>query len=142
MANTYKGYSISQSLNGNKIIYIARNRSEVVIFRESSENKLKSAIDNHLENLEKALAQAKKDKLAKVEKAKERDLFQDKEDYKKEVEEAGEVIEELAEESEKTEDIDAPQTRVVRGPGGRFVSKKSQEDQDDDPKKGFWDRFK
>ncbi len=141
MANTYKGYSISQSLNGNKIIYIARNRAEVVIFRESSENKLKSAIDNHLANLEKNLAQAKKDKLAKIDKAEERDLFQDKEEYQKEVEDAGEAAEELAQEESKG-DPSTPQTRVTRGPGGRFVSKKTQEEIDEEKKKGFWDRFK
>lgn len=141
MANSYKGYSISQSLNGDDIVFIARNRAEMVIFRESSENKLRSAIDKHFENLEKSAAQAKKAKLEKVEKAKERDLFQDKEEYKKEVEEAEEVVEELSKEQEELEDPNTPQTRVVRGPGGRFVSKKPQEETNENKKKGFWDRF-
>lgn len=49
MANYYKRYELSRSLNGNKIIYIARNAVGNVVFRESSEENLKKAIDE-LEN--------------------------------------------------------------------------------------------
>lgn len=46
MANFYKRFELSQSLNGNAIVQIARNAAGMVVFREDSEKKLKKAIDN------------------------------------------------------------------------------------------------
>lgn len=41
----YKKYYLSQSLNGDKIVWIARNPMGVVVIRESSLEKLKREID-------------------------------------------------------------------------------------------------
>lgn len=49
----YKRYELSQSLNGNNIMHIARNAAGMVVFRENSQKQLQTAIDNYLNNLEK-----------------------------------------------------------------------------------------
>lgn len=49
----YKHYELSQSLNGNNIIHIARNAAGMVVFRENSQKQLQTAIDNYFKNLDK-----------------------------------------------------------------------------------------
>lgn len=135
---SYKGYELSSSLNGKDIVHIARNKGGAVIFRETSEVRLKKAIDIALEQKEKAAEEALKAKEAKVKKAKTRDLFQAKDEYAEEVKEAEEAKKEI---EENKETLLPPTQNVARGPGGRFVSKKSQTG-DADQKKSFWDRLK
>ena len=58
----YKQYDLSQSLNGNVIVHIARNPLGAVVFRESSEEKLKKAIDKYLNSLEEENKKAQEKK--------------------------------------------------------------------------------
>lgn len=44
----YKRYELSQSLNGTRIVHIARNAAGNVVFRESSESNLRKAIDKSI----------------------------------------------------------------------------------------------
>ena len=77
----YKGYELSQTINGKVLFFIARSKAGVVAFRELSEKKLKQAIDDHFIALEKAkeLAEAKRKRLLANEKRKQkRGLFQAK----------------------------------------------------------------
>jgi len=50
----YKGYTISQSLYGNKVFYIARSSARVVVLREKTLDGLKKAIDRRIEDQQKA----------------------------------------------------------------------------------------
>ena len=83
--NIYKRYELSQSLNGTKIVQIARNAIGAVVFREESVKKLKLAIDKHIERKQKeaeiaAQAKLKAQKLAakQAKKKNSRGLFQAK----------------------------------------------------------------
>jgi len=46
----YKRYELSQSLNGQTIIHIARNAAGIVVFRAENEQKLKEIIDDYQKN--------------------------------------------------------------------------------------------
>lgn len=110
----YKRYEFSLSQNGDKLVYIARNAAGNVVFREHSEQALKKAIDNAIREKER---QAQLDLQAKL----------NKENNKKKKQEVT---------------ILAPaQKPVTRGADGKFISK-SQLDQEEPKKKGFWDKLK
>ena len=57
----YKRFEFSQSLNGQRLLHIARNSAGIVVFREESENQLKKTIDQYLKHKqeEEELASAK-----------------------------------------------------------------------------------
>lgn len=116
----YKKYEISLSLNGDKIMHIARNAAGNVIFRESNEDDLLKAIDKAIKE------QEQKDKPTK-------------ESLEKPSENEEKISEEPVSETVK-EEVAAPQKRVTRGPDGKFISK-SQLEKEEIKKKTFWDKL-
>jgi len=141
----YKRYELSQSLNGDHIIFIARNAIGNVVFRESSEERVKSAIDRAQEERQKQESLAAKKK-AERERAKTHrgGLFQSQpqtpEPENTEVSET--VVEPLPEEAPADEQVLIPsQQRVTRGPDGKFLSKGALE-AEEEQKKSFWDKLK
>lgn len=122
----YKKHELSLSLNGEKIVYIARNAAGNVVFRASSEEKLKSAIDDAIEAKEKqeeALARENEIKAKTSAQKQKRGLF--------------------APPPELEEEILIPQqSNVVRGPDGKFISKSALEVEEEPVKKSFWDKLK
>lgn len=121
----YRRHELSQSLNGDKIVHIARNASGFVVFREPTEKALKKAIDKYFENLE-----AIQEKKIAV---KKRKLFAPKTPPE---EESNQV-------ASKTGALPTPpQKEITRGPGGKFISKSALEMSDIPEKKSFWQKLK
>lgn len=60
MADFYKHFEFSRSLNGSQIVQIARNAAGMVVFREGSEKALKKAIDDYWLAQQKAAEVKKK----------------------------------------------------------------------------------
>lgn len=138
----YKKYEISLSLNGEKVMHIARNYAGVVIFRAESELEVKEMIDNAIfeqEKREKEKEELRKKKEEAKNKKTKKGLFQAP------VEETEEEVteEEKEEETEESESVlTPPHQRVTRGPDGKFISKsKLQEQETDEKKKGFWEKL-
>lgn len=119
----YKKYEFSLSLNGTKIMHIARNAAGVVVFRAESENELKNLIDLSIQDIEQK-AVAEQNKKAKLEERKKKGLLEQESDQKEEV----------------AESLTPPQTRVTRGSDGKFISK-SVLDTEEEKKKGFWEKL-
>lgn len=131
----YKRYELSQSLNGDRIVYIARDASGVVRFRETSEGRLKKAIDKAIlaRQLEEEAAKKRKEALAKK--------------RKEEEQEQKSAVQEMSEETEGAENPEEeilvpPQARVTRGPDGKFISKSQLVQTEPPKKKSFWDRLR
>lgn len=49
MTTTNEKFTFGRSLNGNQIVYLARDKSGIVRFRESSQEKLEKTIKTHIE---------------------------------------------------------------------------------------------
>lgn len=131
----YKKYEFSLSLNGTKIVHIARNAAGFVVFRESSEAKLKKAIDKSIEEKqrqEELEAKERADKARAKAKAKKRALFAARVEPEEEPEKEKEA---------KTQTSVPPAPRITRGPDGKFISK-AQETENEPKKKSFWDKLK
>jgi len=128
MNKIYKKYEFSLSLNGNRIMHIARNASGMVIFRAQSEKELIDMIDEFLYQEEQKRAREAK-KVSKKSK-KKKILNKKNEEETEEVEDVKSVLEPPS----------PPQTRVTRGPDGKFISKSVLEKKDD-KKKGFWQKL-
>jgi hypothetical protein len=56
----YRRYEISKTLNGSQVLYIARDAVGIVRFRETTEKKLKKAIDEFVEEKQKQVKQTAK----------------------------------------------------------------------------------
>jgi len=103
-------YELSQSLNGNTIVHIARNSAGTVVFREESANQLKKTIDNYLKEL-----QNEAEMIAKK------------------------AAEKLAQKNKnKTEPKKAAPARLTRTQDGKFISKSTLEKAEPPRKKSFW----
>ncbi|MCX6816696.1 MAG: hypothetical protein NTZ93_02445 [Candidatus Beckwithbacteria bacterium] len=117
----YKRFELSQSLNGDHLVYIARNSAGIVVFREASETKLKKTIDRYLkqQQQEELLASQKK-----TEKSLKKGLFAKKNPPQK----------------PKTIQAEAPTppTRITRTQDGKFISKSQLEKAELSRKKHFW----
>lgn len=126
MANYYQRYELSRSLNGNKIVYIARNAAGNVVFRESSEENLKKAIDQHED--EKRRAEEEKEKLlAHKEETRSKKKKLLKNTLQEEIQERKLVLSETEGEALATTEETLP----------------GESDQEVEPKKSsFWDRLK
>ena|SRR3989344_4225546 len=123
----YKGHELSRSLNGTNIIYIARNNSGNVVFREKSEDKLKNAINKSIEDIKRRQEELEKKKADKENAKQKRGLFAP----------PPEPVEELI----TPEEVAIPtQKRVTRGPDGKFISKSTITDEGD-KEKTFWDKL-
>jgi hypothetical protein len=120
----YKRYEFSQSLNGDKIVHIARNSAGMVIFRADSEKLLKEMIDRYWKNREheEKLAQAAAAK-AKAKKP------------------AGLIAKALAPKTKAQTTAPkppAPPARLTKTADGKFISKSALEKTDLPRKKSFW----
>lgn len=115
----YKKYEFSLSLNGTRLVHIARNPAGIVVFREDSEKALKEAIDRAEEE------QRRQEELE----AKKRE-----ERKKKREQRAQEASEEISEIKPKTA------TALTRGSDGKFISR-AQQEEDEPKKKGFWEKL-
>lgn len=137
----YKKYEFSLSLNGDEVMNIARNASGIVVFRARSVDELKDLIDASIYDAEQAAAaEARKKAEAeekKLNKAKRGFFSTDEEQV---------VQDENQDPTAATENESilvpqiAPQTRVTRGPDGKFISK-STLDTEETKKKGFWEKI-
>ena len=140
----YKRYELSLSQNGPDLVHIARNAMGNVVFRESSEEKLKKAIDKSIEDQQKLEGEVQK-AAAKREKEREqkkkRGLFEAPPAEGSETEDVV-VEEETVDEPEESILVPAtpPQARVTRGPDGKFISK-SQLDAEEPKKKNLWEKL-
>lgn len=126
----YKRYELSQSLNGDKIVHIARSASGFVVFREPSETALKKAIDESIkkEQEQKELAaQGKTDKKKRPER-----LFAKPKEESKEKTVDVEI---------KTEETREPKPVSGRGVDGKFI-KKIQLEQEEPKKGSFWNKLR
>lgn len=131
----YKRYELSQSLNGDVIVYIARNAAGMVVFREPSEKELKKAIDESEAEIVR-LSEIEAQKRTEKEKRKKK-----KTPPKPTEEEEDGETEEASEEPEKESAVVPPQTRVTRGQDGKFIGRSAL--QEEEPKKkSFWDNLK
>lgn len=127
----YKKYELSLSLNGDEIVHIARNSAGNVIFRESSESKLKKAIEAAIKEQEYQEELAEQKKLEKESKKAKRNEV---------VIEEEKVVEEETITTEPTEVLNL-QKRVTRGPDGKFISKNQLDLEEEDKKKSFWNKL-
>lgn len=130
----YKGYEFSLSLNGTKIVHIARNAAGNVIFREPSEQKLKKAIDRSIEERQRKEELEAKERAAKAKariKKQKRGLFAPPPEPKEE-----------AETEVETKVLVPPVQRMTRGPDGKFISKSQFQEKEPLKKKSFWERLK
>ncbi len=50
MNNSSNKFAISKSLNGDQVVYIARDKSGAVRFRENSQEELEKAIKTHIDD--------------------------------------------------------------------------------------------
>ena len=117
----YKKYEFSLSLNGDKIMSIARNAAGMVIFRAQSEKELKNAIDEAIKK------QGEQVRLTELDLQKK--LAQENRENKKR-----KPKETLANELVVT------QKSITRGHDGKFIGK-NQLDQEKPEKKGFWGKL-
>jgi len=117
----YKKYELSQSLNGDRIVHIARNALGNVIFRAPSEQKLVKAIDDSIKE-QRRLAEVSRKKKTSSKAAKL----------------AAAAKPET--EAPKTEEPLVAQAQTRRGPDGKFISK-NQPTVEEPEKKSFWDRL-
>ncbi len=137
----YKKYELSLSLDGDKIVHIARNAAGNVIFRESSERSLKQVIDDAEQLIQETAAQEEKNRIELEKKKKKKGLFQSQEPETVVETEEEEGKEEVRVETESIlVPTIPPQARVTRGPDGKFISK-SQLDSTEPQKKGFWEKI-
>lgn len=125
----YKRYELSLSLNGEKIVHIARNASGIVVFRENSEKELLKAIDTFEKEKEQKELEtnnniAEEPEVKEVAAAEESETTEEESEAK----------------DEKPEVLLPTQKRITRGPDGKFISK-SQLEQEMPKKKGFWDKL-
>lgn len=128
----YKKYELSLSLNGKEIVYIARNAAGNVVFRESSEEELKNAIDDAITQNQKLAELEEKKRLAKAKaKSQKRGLFAPSEEETKD--------EETVTQEEGGVLVPSQQS-VVRGPDGKFISKSALQQEEQPKKKSFWER--
>lgn len=141
----YKRYELSLSQNGPDLVHIARNAAGNVIFRESSEEKLKKAIDQAIQEKQKQEEFEAKKKSAKAKaKKQKRGLFTSPPELVED--EEVKTIEKKEDTENETEPADEgapapPQARVTRGSDGKFISKSTL--QEEEPKKkSFWDKLK
>lgn len=135
MANFYQRYELSMSLNGSKIVHIARNSAGNVVFREPSEDKLKKAIDSFEEQKrrdeeerEKMVAQKAKAK----EERKAKKLFSNK------------LQEEVQERKDDLEHLQGAPEVLLEGESEPAALEGESEPTNSDPKskKSFWDKLK
>ncbi len=131
----YKGYEISWSVNAGVVSVLARNSAGKVIFRETTEENIKKAIDASIELRKKnAEAAAKVTAKRKAERHK-KGLFAPPPESTTE--------EGLSTEVSELKTVNSPTSRVVRGPDGKFISKGTLEKQgQEDNKTSFWDRIR
>ena len=125
----YKKHELSQSLNGDSIIYIARNAAGNVVFRETSEEKLKKEIDRSIEEQQRLveLEERKKAEKAKA-RAERRGLFAPPPEPSEE--EAEPVV----------EDVVIHQASLTRGPDGKFISRSALQEEEV-KKKSLWEKL-
>lgn len=131
----YKKFELSLSLNGEKVIYIARNYAGAVIFRAETEKEIKDMIDTSIQeqlDIEREKEEKRLKKEEEKEAKKKRGLFQAP--VKEEVQD-----EETIEKKEESI-LTPPHTRVTRGPDGKFISK-SALSVEEEKKKSFWDKL-
>jgi hypothetical protein len=135
----YKKHELSLSLNGNEVVHIARGAAGNVVFRESSEERLKKAIDRSIEAKEKQEEAAAREKELK---AKAKAQKQKGSLFSPPPEPAEETATENEEENLKEEVLIPQQSKVVRGPDGKFISKSAFQEEEEPAKKSFWDKLK
>lgn len=119
----YRKFELSQSLNGDKVLHIARNPAGVVVLREATEKKLMAAIDKyiaHLETVHKTLQKPSAQSQSKV-------------DKNKKIAPVVSDVEIL---------LPPPQKATKRGPDGKFISRSQIEMSDiKPPKKTLWQKL-
>ena len=140
----YKKFEISQSLNGEKIISIARNYAGIVIFRAETIDEVKVMIDKSIEEQERIEKEAEEKRLkkeAEKEKRKKRGLFQPPVEEEAQIEDQQVENNEASEEPAGTSVLVPPHQRVTRGPDGKFISKSQLQAMDEEKKKTFWEKL-
>ena len=137
----YKKYEFSLSLNGDEVMNIARNAAGIVVFRARSVSELKDLIDASIYDAEQAAA-AEAKKKAEAEERKtnknKKGLFATDEEPVTQDENQDPIS--VTENESVLVPQTAPQTRVTRGPDGKFISK-SALDTEEPKKKGFWEKI-
>ncbi|KKP72464.1 MAG: hypothetical protein UR68_C0015G0025 [Candidatus Roizmanbacteria bacterium GW2011_GWA2_35_19] len=121
----YKGFEFSRSLNGDDIVYIARNPVGLVIYRAKSESDLKKVIDNAIEERRRREEQVAQNLQAQERSKNKRRGFAAK---KKE-----EVI------AQQPIETTTATPKIHRDSTGKFVS---QSQKKEDIKKSFWDQLR
>ena len=124
----YKQYELSRSLNGDKVVCIARNALGNVIFRATSESELQKMIDKSID---------------------ERRRWEESEAKRREEQGSGKnVKQDVVVEAEVVSVEELPvappirQPRATRGPDGKFISKSKFETPEVAAKKTLWDKLK
>lgn len=138
----YKKYELSQSLSGDTIIHIARNAAGYVVFREPTEAKLKKAIDNYEEELQrKAEQEAQEAAKRKAERERKKKL------QTTTTEAAAQSLPPEPEEKPQDSDQDSTPRKpsgITRSPDGKFISRSAilqSEAEAQKKKKSLWEKL-